>query len=101
MKGKNKKVAGSFMDNLQTVNFKMENDSGELVAEGQIHGESVVPFQDDLKFKAIIALLNSIDKKNFREEDHPNVFNHYISEIEETLQEIKKHDHFQGNIQQS
>ncbi|NHM31426.1 hypothetical protein [Neobacillus terrae] len=89
------------MDNLQTFHFKMENDEGELVVKGEINGEAEIPFHDDLKFKAIIALLNSIDKKNFKDAGNIHIFDDYISEIEGTINELKAHEHFQGKNNQS
>jgi hypothetical protein len=74
----------------------MENDQGELVVKGEIIGETEIRAFDDLKFKAVIALLNSIDKQNFSEIGNNHLFNHYISEIEETIQMMKKYNQFQG-----
>lgn len=86
------------MEQIETVIFHMENNKGELIVKGEISGESEIPFHDDLKFKGIIALLNSIDKKNFLEIENENIFGQYVKEIEETINEIKKYSHFQGNM---
>lgn len=86
------------MDQMETVTFHMENNKGELIVKGEISGESEIPFHDDLKFKGIIALLNSIDKKNFLETENEIIFGQYVKEIEETINEIKKYSHFQGNM---
>ena len=53
------------IDQMKTVTFHMEDNKGELIVKGELNGESEIPFHDDLKFKGIIALLNSIDKNNF------------------------------------
>ena len=84
------------IENMQKFTFNMENDNAQLVVKGEISGESEIPFFDDLKFKAIIALLNSIDKQNFSESGNNHLFDHYISEIEETINELKKYNQFQG-----
>jgi hypothetical protein len=76
----------------------MENDKGQLSVKGEISGESDIPFLDDLKFKGVIALLNSIDKKNFGTSGNDHLFDHYIREIEETINEMKKHNEFQGKM---
>ena len=82
---------------MNTVTFHMEDNKGELIVKGELNGESEIPFHDDLKFKGIIALLNSIDKKNFREAENENIFGQYVKEMEETINEIEKYSHFQGN----
>lgn len=79
-------------------NFTLENEEGKLVVTGVISGESEVPSFDDLKFNAVIALLNSIDKKNFSEVEKNQLFKQYIKEIEDTVTEMKIHDQFQGEI---
>jgi hypothetical protein len=76
----------------------MENDKGQLVVKGEIIGESEIPLFDDLKFKAVIALLNSIDKQNFNEGGNDHLFDKYIGDIEETIGEMKKYNQFQGKI---
>ena len=55
---------------LEKVSFKIKNEGKGLSVKGGISGESNMLFHDDLKFKAITALLNSIDKKNFIETDN-------------------------------
>jgi hypothetical protein len=86
------------MDRMKTVTFHMENNKGELIVKGEINGESEIPFHDDLKFKGIIALLNSVDKKNFLETENENEFDQYVNEMEEMINQIKKHLHFQGKM---
>lgn len=79
----------------------MENNKGELVVKGEIIGRTEILFFDDLKLKAVIALLNSIDQQNFSASGNDALFDHYIREIEETLQEVKKHKRFQGETTQT
>lgn len=83
------------MNPIETFKFNLENDHKELVLSGNIQGESEMPSLDDLKFKAIIALLHSIDKQNFTEVDKDQLFVEYLKEIEETIGEMKKYDEFQ------
>ncbi|WP_404331926.1 hypothetical protein [Mesobacillus maritimus] len=83
---------------IHNFNFSLENEKGQIVVKGEISGNSEVPSLDDLKFNAVIALLNSIDKKNFGEVEKAHLFEEYIKEIEETMKEITIHDEFQGEI---
>ena len=83
------------IDFMQKCRFHMENDKGELVVKGEIIGETKIPFFDDLKLKAVIALLNSIDHENFSNSGENNLFDHYIREIKETINEVQKHNKFQ------
>ncbi|MFP5110067.1 hypothetical protein ACSU6B_25560 [Neobacillus sp. C211] len=86
------------IENTQKVTFKLENGKGKLEVKGEMIGESRIPFFDDLKFKGVIALLNSIDKQNFNESGNSQLFDHFIREIEETIDEMKKYDQFQGKL---
>lgn len=70
--------------------FKMEDSTGRLIVKGEIIGESEIEFYDDLKLKAVIALINSVDQQNFEAAGKMNVFNDYIREIEETQAIILK-----------
>jgi len=81
---------------IQKFTFKMENDEGQLIVIGEITGEAKIPFLDDLKFKGIIALLNSIDKQNFSVLENEHLFENYMREIEETMNELKKYNQFKG-----
>ena len=83
------------IDFMQKCRFHMENDKGELVVKGEIIGETKIPFFDDLKLKAVIALLNSIDHENFSNSGENDLFDHYIREIKETINEVQKHNKFQ------
>lgn len=76
----------------------MEDSTGRLIIKGEITGESELKFYDDLKLKAVITLINSVDQQNFEAAGKMDVFNDYIREIEETLSEVKKHSRFQGAI---
>jgi hypothetical protein len=89
------------IENTQKVSFKLENEKGKLEVKGEIMGESQIPFFDDLKFKGVIALLNSIDKQNFNGLGNHQLFDHFIREIEETINEMKKHDQFRGKLNES
>ena len=84
------------IDFMQKCRFHMENDKGELVVKGEIIGETKIPFFDDLKLKAVIALLNSIDHENFSNSGKNGLFDHYIREIKETMIEVQKHNKLQG-----
>ncbi|MGG1678416.1 hypothetical protein ACIFOT_22165 [Neobacillus sp. NRS-1170] len=86
------------IENKQNVTFQLENENGELEVKGEIFWESHIPFFDDLKFKGVIALLHSIDKQNFKESGNHQLFEQFISEIEETINEMKKYDQFQGKL---
>jgi hypothetical protein len=77
--------------------FKMEDSIGRLIVKGEIIGESELEFYDDLKLKAVIALINSVDQQNFEMAGKMDVFNYYVREIEETLSEVKKHSRFRQN----
>jgi hypothetical protein len=83
-------------NHIQKFNFNMENENGELVVKGQITGKTEIPFMDDLKLKAVIALLNSTDKQNFIDTKNGQLFDDYIREVEETISEMKKYNRFQG-----
>ena len=83
------------MNPIETFRFNMENDHKEIVLSGNIQGKPEMPSLDDLKFKAIIALLHSIDKQNFIEVDKDQLFVKYLKEIEETIDEMKKYDELQ------
>jgi hypothetical protein len=96
MKFRFKEVRIMNTDNLQKFTFNMENEKGELVVKGEIRGESEISFLDDLKCKAVIALLNSIDQQNFSEPEKTHLFGQYITEMEETICQMKQHKHFQG-----
>lgn len=83
---------------IQTLKFNHQNEKGQLIVKGEISGETEIPLFDDLKFEAIIALLHAIDKRNFTVSEKDHLFDKYMTEIEETVREMKKYNHFQGTI---
>jgi len=83
------------MNPIETFNFNLENDNKELVISGKIQGKPEISSLDDLKFKAIIALLNSVDKQNFVDAEKGQLFDDYLDEIEGTINEMKSYDEFQ------
>lgn len=83
------------MNPIETFNFNLENDNKELVISGKIQGKPEISSLDDLKFKAIIALLNSVDKQNFVDAEKGQLFDDYLDEIEGTINEMKNYDEFQ------
>ncbi|MBB6452410.1 hypothetical protein HNQ94_000855 [Salirhabdus euzebyi] len=80
--------------------FEMIGDDEKVSVKGKISGDAIIPKHDDLKMKAIIALLNSIDQKNFIEHEQMSLFQKYVEEIEETIQALKEHDGFQQGIKE-
>ncbi|PLT31517.1 hypothetical protein [Peribacillus deserti] len=80
----------------QSYIFEMEDSKGELVVSGKIRGDSEMEFYDDLKLKAVIALLNSVDQERFTVHGKNSLFSDYISEIEDTISQIKRFESFQG-----
>jgi hypothetical protein len=85
-----------FSKEINKFNFTLENENHEAIVVGEISGLSQIPTLDDLKFNAVIALLNSIDQKNFSEAGQDSLFNQYINEIQGTISEMQKHSQFQG-----
>ena len=83
------------MNPIETFNFNLENDNKELVISGKIQGKPEISSLDDLKFKAIIALLNSVDKQNFVDAEKGQLFDDHLDEIEGTINEMKSYDEFQ------
>jgi hypothetical protein len=78
----------------------MENGNGDLVISGQITGASEVPYLDDLKLKGVAALLHSVDQVNFKDSGKVVLFEQYINDIEKTIENLKRHKRFQGEIKQ-
>ncbi|MFE8699390.1 hypothetical protein ACFYKX_02005 [Cytobacillus sp. FJAT-54145] len=76
--------------------FTLEDQNGNTEVTGNFTGKYILESGDDLRFKAILALLNSIDRANFNNTGHQDLFSQYIKEIEETLNEMKQHERFQG-----
>ncbi|WP_174734974.1 hypothetical protein [Mesobacillus harenae] len=88
------------MENSEVIKYKFEaaDENEELIIKGEIYGRAALPALDDLKLNAVIALLNSVDQQNFQAAGKSDVFTELIKEIEETVDAIKKHDRFQGEI---
>lgn len=81
----------------QSFQFRMEDAFGTVEVEGEVRGTFRIPRQDDMKLKAVLALLHSVDQENFKMVNELELFNQMIEDIEETLQHMKKHDRFQGH----
>lgn len=88
------------MEETKTITFKSEDKESNMIIEGKITGSSQIKFHDDMKLEAVLALLNSVDKRNFGESEKLELFHTYIQEIEETLLAMKTFDSFQGDIYQ-
>lgn len=84
------------MNPVQTFKFSLENSNGQQIVCGEIKGETDMQSLDDLKLKAVIGLLNSVDKQNFTEMRNEQLLENYLEEIVNTIQEMKKHNQFQG-----
>lgn len=85
----------------QSFQFRMESASGTVEVEGEVRGPFRIPGQDDMKLKAVLALLNSVDQEHFKKVNEVELFDHFIEEIEGTLQNMKKYDRFQGNTMEN
>lgn len=85
------------INEIQKFIFHMENEQRQIILKGEIEGQSEVSGFDDIKFKGVLALLNSIDKQNFSESGNNAIFDQYLIEVEETINEMKKYNHFQDN----
>ncbi|WP_026693638.1 hypothetical protein [Peribacillus kribbensis] len=79
---------------IQSYIFEVKDEQGNTNLKGKITGSSALHFYDDLKLRAAAALLNSVDQDHFKET--PELFKTLMEEIEETLEQVKKHGHFQG-----
>lgn len=77
--------------------FRMENASGAVEVEGEVKGTFRVPGQDDMKLKAVLALLHSVDQGNFKKVNEENFFCELVEQIEGTIDNMKRYDHFQGD----
>lgn len=85
------------INEIQKFIFHMENEQRQIILKGEIEGQSEVSGFDDIKFKGVLALLNSIDKQNFSESGNNAIFDQYLIEVEETINEMKKYNQFQDN----
>lgn len=65
------------------------DDNGKVI-KVSVEGETDMPFwKHDLKLEAVIALLESVDMKDFHEDNKYEEFNRYMSEIQELLDAVK------------
>ncbi|MDQ0243376.1 hypothetical protein J2S09_000912 [Bacillus fengqiuensis] len=87
-------------ENLETVVFEAKDEEDHILVSGKITGISEVPYFDDLKLKAVTALLNSVDQEHFKNDGKMDLFNDYMEEIIKTVAAIKATDRFQGEIRQ-
>ncbi|UTR10604.1 hypothetical protein MM300_22525 [Evansella sp. LMS18] len=85
-------------EEVQRCVFHLEDEEEKLVVHGEISGESDVDYHDDLKLKAVIALLNSVDQVNFTKAEKGAQFNEFMEEIQDVLSEMKSNEHFQGKM---
>lgn len=77
------------MDKKTNLTLESYGENG-IALKVTVEGESNMPFwKHDLKLKAVIALLDSVDIKDFFEENKYEEFNTYMTEIQETLDAIK------------
>lgn len=72
------------------LSFESENfETGETI-KGTIEGTSEMSFwKHDLKFKAVLSLLEDINSKDFYEDNKHELFQKYIDEVQDTLNFIK------------
>lgn len=87
-------------ENLETVVFDAKDESGHTIVSGKIMGVSEVPYFDDLKLKAVTALLNSVDQEHFKNGGKMDLFKDCMEDIIETISAIKATERFQGEIKQ-
>lgn len=80
----------------QSFQFRSESASGKVEVEGKVKGPFRIPGQDDMKLKAVLALLHSVDQENFKKVNEVELFYELMEQIEETINHMKKYDHFQG-----
>lgn len=78
------------MSDLTKKEFEQYDDNGQVIVKGTIEGVSELPFWGhDLKLKAVKALLETVDRKDFFEDGKEDVFFKEIEEIEELINAIK------------
>ncbi|HWO97913.1 MAG TPA: hypothetical protein VNM45_16555 [Bacillus sp. (in: firmicutes)] len=87
-------------ENLETVVFHAKDELGHTLVSGKITGASEVSYFDDLKLKAVTALLNSVDQEHFKNDGKIDLFKSYMEEIIEIVSAIKANERFQGEIKQ-
>lgn len=80
----------------QSFQFRLESHSGKVEVEGEVKGPFRIPAQDDMKLKAVLALLHSVDQENFKKVNEVDLFHDLMEQIEGTINQMKRYDHFQG-----
>lgn len=77
------------MDKNTNLTLEAYGENG-VVLKVTVEGETNMPFwKHDLKLKAVLALLDSVDIKDFFEDNKYEEFDTYMTEIQETLDAIK------------
>jgi hypothetical protein len=70
--------------------FAQHGEKPEDTIEGSIKGYSNMPFWNhDLKLKAVMALLGTVDYKDFYENNNPEDLEQYLNEIEEQIKHLR------------
>lgn len=79
------------MNMAEKTNLTLESyDENGVALKVAVEGESNMPFwKHDLKLDAVIALLESVDMKDFHEDNKYEEFNQYMNEIQELLDAVK------------
>jgi hypothetical protein len=90
-------VVNDLTEEKQSFQFRMEDTLGTIEVEGEVRGTFRIPGQDDMKLKAVLALLHSVDQENFKKVNELDLFNALIGDIEDTLRHMKAYDRFQGH----
>lgn len=73
------------MDKKTDLTLSSYNENG-VALKVMVEGESDMPFwKHDLKLEAVIALLNTVDVKDFFEDNKYEEFDKYMNEIQELL----------------
>ena len=81
----------------QSFQFRSESASGKVEVEGEVKGPFRIPGQDDMKLKGVLALLHSVDQGNFKKVNEVELFHELMEQIEGTIDQMKRYDHFQGH----
>lgn len=77
------------MAKLTQATLEATNESGKGIRV-TIEGETDMPFwKHDLKLKAIKALLETVDMKDFYNEDKHEEFENHMNEIQEILDAVR------------
>ncbi|MGV3465475.1 MAG: hypothetical protein ACO1OT_09305 [Heyndrickxia sp.] len=71
------------------INMQQYNENGDLTLKATIEGQTEMPFwKHDLAFETVLALLDSIDFKDFREDGKEELFFKYIQKVKDLLDDI-------------